>query len=237
MRKTIIKRHTVFGNLQVIRECPCPKHAAVKRTYYLVKCLVKNKYGNICGNKIRVRSSQLLSGLPKSCGCLLKLVGERNRAINTRYKYGKHPLMHIFSHMRARCYNKKHPSYKNYGRRGIKICKKWLHDPDSFVIWSMSHGWRFGLTLDRRNNNKNYTPKNCRFIPWKPQQNNRRNNIFYRSNKKIIYTLSELADKYNIKYNYLHRLARREKLGINQALKIIKGKKYHYIQLDGYIAR
>jgi len=83
-----------------------------------------------------------------------------------RIKHGlsSHPIYFIFKNMKLRCYYKKHQSYKNYGGRGIKICDEWLSDIRKFYSFCVENGWRKNLQIDRKNNNGDYTPENCRFV-------------------------------------------------------------------------
>lgn len=77
----------------------------------------------------------------------------------------------IWSNMLNRCHNESHEAYKNYGGRGIAVCKRWLKF-DNFLA---DMGPRPGkLTLDRKNNDGNYTPRNCRWATRKQQAANRR---------------------------------------------------------------
>lgn len=74
--------------------------------------------------------------------------------------------------MIRRCTNPA-PIYKNWRGRGITVCSEW-YDPWVFIAWAEQAGWRQGLELDRRDNDGNYTPENCRFVTDKEQANNRR---------------------------------------------------------------
>lgn len=79
---------------------------------------------------------------------------------------------HIWLAMRSRCLTKSNPAYKDYGGRGITICERW-NDFNNFLT---DMGKRPGkLTLDRKNNNKGYDKKNCRWADRFTQSRNSRN--------------------------------------------------------------
>ena len=88
--------------------------------------------------------------------------------------------------MKQRCNNKNHVRYKEYGGRGIKVCKRWNDSYDNFYA---DMGARpVGKTLDRKNPNQNYTPKNCIWSTVKEQNNNLRSNniITYKGKTKTV---------------------------------------------------
>lgn len=75
--------------------------------------------------------------------------------------------------MKTRCLNKKHPSFNNYGGRGITVCDAWK----DFSAFLEDMGERPpGTTLDRINVNDNYHMENCRWADWKTQNSNKRVN-------------------------------------------------------------
>ncbi len=78
--------------------------------------------------------------------------------------------------MKQRCKNPNCKAYKNYGERGIKVCEEW-EEFEPFLSWSLSNGYSKGLDLDRKDNDGNYTPDNCRWISREENINNRRNTI------------------------------------------------------------
>jgi hypothetical protein len=74
--------------------------------------------------------------------------------------------------MRERCYSKKHVSYQNYGGRGIKVCDTWKND---FYAFFNDMGKKpKNTSLDRIDNNGDYSPKNCRWADQKTQVQNSR---------------------------------------------------------------
>lgn len=75
-----------------------------------------------------------------------------------------HPLYSVWRGMRGRCNNESNASYKNYGGRGIEVCKEWNESFKTFYLWCVSNGWEKGLNIDRIDNDKGYNSNNCTFI-------------------------------------------------------------------------
>jgi len=98
-----------------------------------------------------------------------------------RYKryYGiPHQRLHnIWSGMKARCYIKGNPAYKNYGGRGIKVDKLWKKHFLYFYDWALANGYRDDLTIERINNDGNYEPSNCIWVSREKQAHNTRQNV------------------------------------------------------------
>jgi hypothetical protein len=149
-----------FGKLKVLSE-----ENKIKGIRYF-KCICK------CGNIKITRGSNLKNGSCKSCGCT------RNNKLS---KIGKSKKTHgmsrtrfykIWKGMRVRCYNKNAKEYRNYGGRGITICKEWNNfenfKRDMFV------SYRYPLTIERIDNNGNYCKDNCKWITILEQSKNKR---------------------------------------------------------------
>lgn len=195
----------VFGRLTAIKPIEQDKN---HRYIWLCKC--------ICGKHKKVFSAQLVSKNVKSCGCLYKENGGHN------YTHGKcrsftYSSWHM---MKIRCYLKRYDGYKNYGGRGIKVCKRW-HKFENFY---KDMGDRLkGYTLERINNNGDYKPSNCKWIIRRKQLSNKRNNVyFYYMREKM--TMKDFAEKYNICYGTL-RYYRKHNKTSKEIIKILKNRK------------
>lgn len=118
----------------------------------------------------------LRRGESKSCGCLRREVtGERA----TTHGLTQHPLYDVFNTMISRCFRPDNKAYPDYGGRGITVCDEWQDNFEVFYAWCINNGWAEGLDLDRRYNDGNYSPLNCRFVTRKESNRNKRSTRFY----------------------------------------------------------
>ena len=103
--------------------------------------------------------------------------------------------------MKRRCLNKNDARYKDYGGRGITVCKEWLEFL-TFYNWASSAGYADGLSIDRIDNNKGYSPENCRWVTMSYQALNKRTNrnISFNGETK---TIKEWSDIFGINYTTL----------------------------------
>jgi len=186
-----------FGNL-VVKNFVESKPAYVggsNQLYWLCKC--------DCGNEIIVRYSSLSGGHTKSCGCL-----QKETQAQRLFKHGdsRTRLYRTYQNIKARCYCESATEYEHYGGRGIRVCNAWINDYMQFKNWSLSHGYKPRLTIDRVNVNDDYTPENCRWVSMKEQSENKRTSHIIPLKGKD-YTLSQLVSITDIKRgNWYYRL-------------------------------
>lgn len=105
--------------------------------------------------------------------------------------------------MKTRCYNKNSEKYKSYGARGIRVDKKW-HTFYGFKE-DMLKGWKKGLTIERIDVNKDYTKKNCKWIPKKDQYKNKQEKIACYKGESLSQATKRLGGKKDLVWNRLKK--------------------------------
>lgn len=175
----------LYGRLTIIEEVEAIRdHKGRKRR--LILCLCE------CGKEKIILRNNVLRGSSKSCGCLRK---EQVSKLNYKHGMRHHKIYYVYNDMMQRCYNQNNFQYKNYGERGIRVCKRWKNSIENFIE-DMHESYKDGLQIDRINNNKNYSPKNCKWSTPKENTNNRRCTIKYKG-KDAISVSRELGFNYN----------------------------------------
>lgn len=150
----------------------------------LVLCEAERVNGKIawlckcdCGNEKTVIGNYLTGGTTKSCGCL----GKESKKKPKRYthKLSKSRIYREYHSMIKRCSENYH-CRNTYYDKGITVCSEWIGENgfQNFYDWSMKNGYAENLTLDRKDNDKGYSPENCRWTTMKVQQNNKSNNVY-----------------------------------------------------------
>lgn len=188
---------------------------------------VKGYYGLVwkckcaCGRECLATQNMLQSGNKQSCGkCGYSLELLRKRCCKY-FTEDEQRLAHVFSAMYGRCYNPNDQRFYCYGARGIYICNEWLHNVPAFVKWSLSNGYKRGLTIDRIDVNGPYSPDNCRWIPLKEQASNKTSNINIKV-KGFTNNLAEWARITNMNYHTLCSIYYRH--GIDRLVQTIENK-------------
>jgi len=145
-----------------------------------------------CGKEKIVLYGNLKRGNTKSCGCFkIKHGHTKNQKMSKTYS--------TWIDMIQRCTNPRDKQYKDYGRRGIKVCKRWLKF-ENFLkdMGEASEGYQ----IDRIDNNKGYCKSNCRWVTPKMNNRNKRDNHLETYNGKT-QCLVEWAEEFNIDYGTL----------------------------------
>lgn len=119
-----------------------------------------------CGNTLNVNVSNLKKGTTTSCGCF-------HKSRITSHGKSQDPMYKTWHGMMERCYNPSHEAFSRYGGRGITVIPEW-HDVANFILWVIQSDYSPKLTLDRKDNEKGYSPENCRWASKNAQQRNRR---------------------------------------------------------------
>lgn len=101
---------------------------------------------------------------------------EADKKSTKKIKLSKTPEYAVWAAMKQRCINRKHPAYKQYGGRGIKVCKRWMQFKAFFA--DMGPRPDANYSLDRIDNNRGYEPSNCRWTTFDVQMRNTRRAVY-----------------------------------------------------------
>jgi hypothetical protein len=188
---------------------------------------VFKKNGNVCweclcncGNTTIVNTSNLRRKHTLSCGCLRK-----KRLLESLTKHGmSHTrFWNIWRNMRQRCFDENTVNYNRYGGRGIKVCNRWLkfkNFKDDMYKSYKEHVKIFGekkTQIDRKNYNKNYYKKNCRWVNLFEQANNKKNNHFLTYNNQTL-TISQWERKLGFNKDIVRFRINKSKWSVEKSL-------------------
>lgn len=102
--------------------------------------------------------------------------GVRSKSANSQAT----PEYRTWKSIHTRCYNEKHKQYHDYGGRGIRVCDRW-HTYENFLA-DMGRRPSSEYSIDRRDNDLDYLPDNCRWATRREQGANKRTTIYVTSN-------------------------------------------------------
>lgn len=185
-----------FTYLTVLNRDYNPNHKRV-----MWKCVCK------CGNVVVVAGNDLKRkyGGTRSCGC------RKHETQNVKHGMRHTRIYAIWSGICKRCYNSHAKEYKNYGGRGISMCDEWKQDFVPFYTWATDNGYSDELTIDRIDNNGNYSPDNCRWVTNREQANNRRTTLYIEHNGAIK-SFADWCRLMNVEYKPTYQRYRRAML-------------------------
>lgn len=163
-----------------------------------------------CGNEIIAQSGHVKNDNIKSCGCWRKKqITKRNKS-KIRHGYCSTKIYQRWQAMLQRCNNPNSKAYKNYGGRGIKVCKRWSKFENFLIDVGLPPAGQY--EIDRKKNDGNYCKSNHRWATDKENSRNKRNNRLETAFGKT-QCRSAFAEEYSIKLNTLiHRI---DKLGLS----------------------
>lgn len=150
MQNTIHLVGKTFGRLTVVSQAP--HHNG--RVSWICLCS--------CFRFKTTDSKSLRTGKVSSCGCIRRTHGMTGS-----------PLHKVWTNMRNRCNNPRAKDFEYYGGHGIEVCERW----NDFELFLKDMGERPpGASIERRHNDKNYTPDNCYWASNLEQRRNTRRN-------------------------------------------------------------
>lgn len=194
---TVVDYVTLYGELAAKTQCSCgafgsvPFHILRKGTS--TRCFT-------CRNEVVQRKIRAKTGYAD----IVASTADRERWLNRR-------LAAI-----SRCHDRSNPAFGHYGGRGIFVCDEWRADPAVFLRWVVQQpGWEWPeLELDRRDNDKGYSPSNCRLATRAEQLRNRRTNSLVEWNGEVL-CAEDFHRKYAWKYRSPGTVARKLREGLS----------------------
>lgn len=176
----------------------------------------------VCGKPFLAERSKVLKGTRKVCSKSCR--GLRARSSQPKH-IGRRPshgacvggkikrTYRIWSGIKRRCLSKSCDLYGRYGAKGIGVCDEWKNSYQKFEAWALSNGYSDNLQCDRIDNDKGYSPENCRWVT--PEENcaNRRNSILLLNGE----TTKTVAKRLGITQSTLRNRIKIMKLSKDQA--------------------
>lgn len=156
-----------MGRLTVVE-----RHGRNERGRTTWRCLCS------CGAITIVLGVRLRSGGTKSCGCLNRETARAMGRARVTHGHmagagGASRTYRTWKSMRSRCQDPGNHAFPHYGGRGIEVCERWR----KFANFLADMGERpQGMSLERKDNDGNYEPANCKWATRSEQGRNKRSN-------------------------------------------------------------
>lgn len=182
--------HGRYGRLVAIRRAPDKG----RRTQWLFSC--------DCGKQATLGLENVRSGITKSCGCL-RIEQTAARSLKHGHSVGRKSsrTLKSYQHAKSRCFNPADEKFPHYGGRGITMCKRWADDFSAFLE-DMGECPE-GMSIGRKDVDKDYTPDNCRWETTAQQARARTDNVWVvRGDDKMV--LKDFAALMGVPYKALH---------------------------------
>lgn len=130
-----------------------------------------------CGTMRDVCTHSLMHHLSTSCGCVQH---KRFPEMSTTHGKSRVPEYKVWKAMLQRCSNPNNPRFPRYGQRGIRVCDAW----QDFAVFLQDMGPRPSNkhSIERKDNDGDYTPENCMWATASIQARNRRGNVLFTYN-------------------------------------------------------
>ncbi len=179
-----------FGKLTVVK---LGERRSGRKTYW--ECICD------CGMVKEVRSD----ALPRinSCGCVKKEQDKINLTGHYMHMDSGTRLYEIWQSLKGRCSNETNTKYLDYGGRGISVCYEWAESYEVFKEWAIEQGYSSAMTIERINNDGNYEPDNCKWIPFSEQANNRRSTVWI-THQGRTQNLKQWCNELGLPYGSIH---------------------------------
>ena len=146
-----------------------------------------------------------------------KMTQEEHEITFWASSFNKGKLRYVYYDMLRRCYKETDKGYCRYGARGITVCEEWRKDCKAFYRWAKENGYDIGLQIDRIDNNKGYSPENCRWVTPRENSMNRSCTRRVTFNGET-HTLKEWSELTGISYQVLADRIYRYKWSVAEAL-------------------
>lgn len=177
-----------------------------------------------CGNIKSYLKGNLITGNSTSCGCDRK---ERLVERSTKHGMSRTKIYQIYLGIKARCYNPNEYAYKWYGNLGVTVCNEWLGENgfNNFYDWAINNGYVNGLSIERKDVSKGYSPDNCTWISIDKQHENTSNTIRIYNATGFCF-VKDISEKYNVPKSTIYAKIKKigkENLTEEKLINLLKG--------------